>query len=82
MLSLLSYIEAKQMPLTTSNLHRLVKSKHQYIDRNLGSVVSIIRHSIQNAPAYEAIAEQLREERMETVSLTYKLGLLTPHRFL
>ncbi|KAK4382125.1 protein RRP6-like 2 [Sesamum angolense] len=44
---------AKQMPLTTNQLRRVLKSKHPYIDRNLGSVVSIIRHSIQNAAAFE-----------------------------
>ncbi|KAM7505125.1 hypothetical protein LguiB_004029 [Lonicera macranthoides] len=56
---------AKQMPVTASKLRRLVMSKHPYIERNLGSVVSIIRHSIQNASAFEAVAEQLKEARVE-----------------
>ncbi|KAK4478827.1 hypothetical protein RD792_014328 [Penstemon davidsonii] len=51
---------AKQMPLTTSKLRRAFKSKHPYIERNLGSVVSIIRHSIQNAAAFEETAESLK----------------------
>ncbi|KAL3825637.1 hypothetical protein ACJIZ3_021666 [Penstemon smallii] len=51
---------AKQMPLTTSKLRRAFKSKHPYIERNLGSVVSIIRHSIQNAAAFEETAEYLK----------------------
>lgn len=57
------------MPLTTSSLHQLVKLKHLYVERNLDSVVSIIKHSIQNASAYEAIAEQLKEAYAEAVSL-------------
>lgn len=67
----LFFITAKQMPLTTNKLRRVVKSKNQYIDRNLGSVVNIIRHSVQNAAAYESIAQQLKEERQKAVSFAY-----------
>ncbi|XP_011094140.1 protein RRP6-like 2 [Sesamum indicum] len=56
---------AKQMPLTTSQLRRVLKSKLPYIDRNLGSVISIIRHSIQNAAAFEEAAKHLKERRLE-----------------
>ncbi|KAL1821165.1 hypothetical protein ACET3Z_016034 [Daucus carota] len=59
---------AKQMPTTTSMLRRAVKSRHHYIDRNLGSVVSIIRNSMQNAAAYETIAEKLKEDRQKAIS--------------
>ncbi|KAK1384702.1 HRDC domain-containing protein [Heracleum sosnowskyi] len=59
---------AKQMPLTTISLHQLVKLKHQYVERHLDSVVSIIKHSIQNASAYEAISEQLKEAYTEAIS--------------
>ncbi|KAF3442993.1 hypothetical protein FNV43_RR16911 [Rhamnella rubrinervis] len=51
---------AKQMPVTTSKLRQLVRSKHPYTEQNLGSVVSIIRHSMQNAAAFEAAAEHLK----------------------
>ncbi|XVF06653.1 hypothetical protein REPUB_Repub06bG0068700 [Reevesia pubescens] len=51
---------AKQMPVTASKLRRLLKSKHPYVERNLGAVVSIIKQSMQNAVAFEAAAEQLR----------------------
>ncbi|XP_050244941.1 protein RRP6-like 2 isoform X2 [Quercus robur] len=51
---------AKQKPDTTSKLRRLVKSKHPYVEHNLSPVLSIIRHSVQNAAAYEAIAEHLK----------------------
>ncbi|KAL2481805.1 Polynucleotidyl transferase [Abeliophyllum distichum] len=57
---------AKQMPLTTSKLRWLLKSKLPYVERNLGSVVSIIRHSIQNAHAFEETAKYLQERRLET----------------
>ncbi|KAL8132205.1 hypothetical protein AgCh_007918 [Apium graveolens] len=59
---------AKQMPTTTSMLRRAVKSRHHYIDRNLGSVVSIIKNSMQNAAAYETIAEKLKEDRKKAIS--------------
>ncbi|KAL6988662.1 hypothetical protein U1Q18_014418 [Sarracenia purpurea var. burkii] len=57
---------AKQMPITTSKLRRLLNSKHPFVERNLGYVVSIIRHSMQNAAAFEAAAEHLKEGRMQT----------------
>lgn len=60
------------MPLTTSSLHQLVKLKHQYVERHLDSVVSIIKHSIQNASAYEVVAEQLKAAYTEAVSSSYK----------
>ncbi|KAL6560149.1 hypothetical protein OROHE_006387 [Orobanche hederae] len=56
---------AKQMPLRTDQLRRVLKSKHPYIERNLGSVVSIIRHSVQNAAAFEEAAKLLMERRLE-----------------
>ncbi|KAK9128484.1 hypothetical protein Syun_017281 [Stephania yunnanensis] len=56
---------ARQMPVTTSQLRRLVKFKHPYVDHNLGTVVSIIRSSIQNASAFENVAEQLKKGRLE-----------------
>ncbi|KAL6507822.1 hypothetical protein OROGR_024017 [Orobanche gracilis] len=58
---------AKQMPLSTNQLRRVLKSKHQYIERNLDSVVSIIRHSVQNAAAFEEAAKLLKERRLELV---------------
>ncbi|CAK8533025.1 unnamed protein product [Lathyrus sativus] len=61
---------AKQMPVTTSKLRRLLKSKHPYVEHNLDTVVSIIRHSIQNADAFEATAQQLKEGQATTASDT------------
>ncbi|XP_061371672.1 protein RRP6-like 2 [Gastrolobium bilobum] len=59
---------AKQMPLTTNKLRRLVKSKHPYVEHNLDTVVSIIRHSIQNAAAFEEAAQQLKGGHAATAS--------------
>ncbi|TKY46324.1 Exosome component 10 [Spatholobus suberectus] len=58
----------KQMPLTTSKLQRLVKSKHPYVEHNLDTVVNIIRHSIQNAAVFEEAAQQLKEAQAATAS--------------
>lgn len=55
------------MPVTVGKLRHILKAKHPYIERNLGSVVSIIRYSIQNSSAFEAAAKQLKEARMEMV---------------
>ncbi|GAU27933.1 hypothetical protein TSUD_146470, partial [Trifolium subterraneum] len=59
---------AKHMPVTTSKLRRLVKSKHPYLEHNLDSVVNVIRHSIQNAAAFEVVAQQLKEGQSTTAS--------------
>ncbi|KAF5197026.1 Rrp6-like, partial [Thalictrum thalictroides] len=53
------------MPLTAGKLRRLLSSKHSYVERNLGSVVSIIKRSIENATAFESVAEQLQNARTE-----------------
>lgn len=60
-------VKAKQMPVTASKLRRLLKSKHPYVERNLGSVVTIIRHSMQNAIVFEEAAQQLRMGRVLNV---------------
>ncbi|KAG6642846.1 protein RRP6-like 2 isoform X1 [Carya illinoinensis] len=59
---------AKQMPDTPSKLRRMLKSKHPYLERNLASVVNIIRHSMHNTAAFEAVAEHLKVGHMEMVS--------------
>ncbi|KAH9728585.1 protein RRP6-like 2 [Citrus sinensis] len=59
---------AKQLPTTAAKLRRLLKSKHSYIERYMGPVLSIIQNSMQNAANFEAIAQKLKEERMEVAS--------------
>ncbi|XP_026425401.1 protein RRP6-like 2 [Papaver somniferum] len=55
---------ARQKPDSASKLRRLVKSKHPYIEHNLGTVVAIIKNALQNAPAFEIAAEQLKERAL------------------
>ncbi|WCJ43580.1 Polynucleotidyl transferase ribonuclease H fold protein with HRDC domain [Euphorbia peplus] len=57
---------AKQMPVTPQKLHRVLKSKHPYVERNLDAIVNIIRHAMQNAAEFEAAAKILKEARMQT----------------
>lgn len=64
-----TYFKAKQMPVTTSKLRRLLKSKLPYVERNLDTIVSIVRHSMQNSFYFEAAAQQLKEGRLATVSI-------------
>ncbi|KAI3706595.1 hypothetical protein L6452_24451 [Arctium lappa] len=66
---------AKHMPVTTGDLRRLLKFKHPHVERNLGSVVSIIQHSMQNAAAFENVANQLKHEhlQMEAVRMATKM---------
>uniref|UniRef100_A0A7N0RIB4 HRDC domain-containing protein n=1 Tax=Kalanchoe fedtschenkoi TaxID=63787 RepID=A0A7N0RIB4_KALFE len=58
---------AKQMPVTVGKLRRLVKSKYPYVERNIGAVLSSIFHAIQNASAFEAVAEQLKQGALNVV---------------
>lgn len=60
-------VKAKQLPTTAAKFRRLLKSKHSYIERYMGPVLSIIQNSMQNAANFEAIAQKLKEERMEVV---------------
>ncbi|XP_071727871.1 protein RRP6-like 1 [Rutidosis leptorrhynchoides] len=59
---------AKQIPLTPAKLCDVLKSRHPYIERNLGSVVSIIRHSMQNASAFDPVALKLKEKHIELMA--------------
>lgn len=59
---------ARQMPVTSGKLQRLVKSKHPFVERHLNSVIGIIKSSIANSSAFEGITEQLKEGRLESNS--------------
>lgn len=56
------------MPLTPGKLRQLVRSNHPAVEQHLNTVIGIIKSSIINSSTFEAIAEQLKEERMEAVS--------------
>ncbi|KAK7302913.1 hypothetical protein RJT34_13810 [Clitoria ternatea] len=49
------------MPVTTSKLQLLSKSKHIYVEKNLNALVNIIRHSIQKAAEFEEVTDLLKE---------------------
>ncbi|KAJ0443526.1 putative HRDC domain, 3'-5' exonuclease domain, HRDC-like superfamily [Helianthus annuus] len=57
---------AKQMPVTTGKLRHLLKSRHPYIERNLGSIIGIIKHSMQNGAAFEPVAKKIVEDDYST----------------
>ncbi|CAN8230962.1 unnamed protein product [Cochlearia groenlandica] len=59
---------AKQMPVSAGKLRRMLKSKHSYIERNIQSVVSIIRQSMQNCSAFESAAQSLKDGSLGTVT--------------
>lgn len=66
---LFSHFKAKQMPVIISNLRRIVgRSKLPYVERSLDVIVNIVRHSMQNAVAFEEAALRLKEERAASVS--------------
>ncbi|XP_073109646.1 protein RRP6-like 2 isoform X2 [Elaeis guineensis] len=56
---------ARQTPVTSVKVRRLVKSKHPFVERYIDSVISIIRSSIANSAAFERIAVQLKKGRLE-----------------
>uniref|UniRef100_A0A1J3KA74 Exosome component 10 n=1 Tax=Noccaea caerulescens TaxID=107243 RepID=A0A1J3KA74_NOCCA len=58
---------AKEMPVSVNKLRRMLKSKHPYIERNVDSVVSVIRQSMQNCAAFESAAQSLKEGAPVTV---------------
>ncbi|WVZ08437.1 hypothetical protein V8G54_021783 [Vigna mungo] len=60
---------AKQMPVIISNLRRIVgRSKLPYVERSLDVIVNIVRHSMQNAAAFEEAALRLKEEHAASLS--------------
>ncbi|KZV48998.1 hypothetical protein F511_09594 [Dorcoceras hygrometricum] len=69
---------AKQMPLTSNNLRRLLKSKNPFIERNTDTMVCIIRQSIKKAPAFEAAVEYLKQRNLQTA--TQEAGVPTPEK--
>ncbi|CAH2079523.1 unnamed protein product [Thlaspi arvense] len=59
---------AKEMPVSVTKLRRILNSKHPYIERNVDSVVSIIRQSMQNCAAFESAALSLKDASLGTVT--------------
>lgn len=66
-LSLAFGFKAKEMPVTSGKLKRIVKSRNSYLERHLSTVISIIRDAISASGAFETIAEQLKKGKLEEV---------------
>lgn len=49
----------------------MLKTKNPYIERNLDTIVNIVRNSMQNGFAFEAAAKQLKEAHLATVSIVF-----------
>ncbi|KAH7666298.1 Ribonuclease D protein [Dioscorea alata] len=56
---------ARQMPVSSNKLRRLMRSKNPIIERHFDSLISIIRSAIQNSAAFEDVSEQLKKARLE-----------------
>ena len=46
------------------------------MERNLGSVVNIIRRCVENASSFEAAAQQLKDGRLKMVCLSWWKNIL------
>ncbi|XP_062216755.1 protein RRP6-like 1 [Phragmites australis] len=60
---------AKQMPTDTGHLKRIVKSKYPFVESSLDLIMYIVWNAPEYSYAYEAIAEQLKKERLEQLAL-------------
>lgn len=69
--SIVAIIIAKEMPASVGKLRRMLKSKHSYIERNVDSVVSVIRQSMRNYAAFESAAQSLKDWSPGTVRYLY-----------
>ncbi|XP_031492179.1 protein RRP6-like 1 [Nymphaea colorata] len=70
---------AREMPVTSRTLRRIIKSKHTLVEHNLGAVVQVIKSSMENAAAFESASEQLKNGRMEIVrQLNEETGVSNP----
>lgn len=57
--------KAKEMPVTSGKLKRIVKSKN--FERHLSTVINTIRDAISASGAFESVAEQLKKGKLEEV---------------
>ncbi|RLN18231.1 protein RRP6-like 2 [Panicum miliaceum] len=58
---------AKEMPVTSGKLKRIVKSKN--FERHLNTVINTIRDAISASGAFESIAEQLKQGKLEELTV-------------
>lgn len=67
------------MPVTISNLRRLVTSKLPYVDHSLDVIVNIVRHAIQNATAFEEAALRLKEAHAAKLKAAHEARVKEAH---
>jgi exosome complex exonuclease RRP6 len=58
---------AKEMPVTSGKLKRIVKSRNLFLERHLSHVINNIRDAIAASGAFESVAEQLKKGKLEEV---------------
>jgi len=58
---------AKEMPVTSGKLKRIVKSRNPFLGPSLKDVINNIRDAIAASGAFESIAEQLKKGKLEEV---------------
>jgi exosome complex exonuclease RRP6 len=58
---------AKEMPVTSGKLKRMIKSRNSILERNLNHVINNIRDAIAASGAFESIVEQLKKGKLEEV---------------
>ncbi|CAN6318355.1 unnamed protein product [Urochloa humidicola] len=58
---------AKEMPVTSGKLKRIVKSKN--FERHLNTVINTIRDAISASGAFESVAEQLKKGKLEELTM-------------
>jgi len=64
---------AREMPVSSGKLRRLMKSKHSVVERHLNTVINLIRHAIENSSAFENITEELKKARLEVSQTSQSL---------
>ncbi|KXG38469.1 protein RRP6-like 1 [Sorghum bicolor] len=60
---------AKEMPVTSGKLKRIVKSRNLFLERHLGHVINNIRDAIAASGAFESVAEQLKKGKLEELTV-------------
>ncbi|CAL4916871.1 unnamed protein product [Urochloa decumbens] len=58
---------AKEMPVTSGKLKRIVKSKN--FERHLSTVINTVRDAISASGAFESVAEQLKKGKLEELTM-------------
>jgi len=71
--------KAKEMPVTSGKLKRMVKSKN--FELHLNTVINTIRDAISASGAFASIAEQLKKGKLEEVCYPDFISTYLPLHF-